>query len=403
MRTIARCFLLTLATSPACAGDGLTSTIADQCQVVPAKSASIDSATAAGRWNALTRAIVSRREAGPLGLARTFALVSVGEYNAVVGAADATQRGIPQSEAGAAAGAAASILAGVYPVEQAVIDAQLAADAVTVSAVASGCGAQFTAGVAAGRLVGAAVLARAATDRSNAVWTGTAPTGPGIWFSAPAPAAPLSPLWGSVRPWLMTSGNQFRPAAPPVFGSAAFTSALAEVRQFSDTRTAEQLRIAQFWGAVVGTSGPPGYWSQQGLLLAAAAQLDELATARLLAMMHMAGMDASIGCWDAKYAYWYIRPFQADAAITTPVGRPNFPSYPSAHSCLSSAYAGVLAGLFPSATSSLQAQVDEAGMSRIYAGLHYRFEVIAGQDLGGAVAKLALAKAPVSGVAIPID
>ncbi|MEO8335404.1 MAG: vanadium-dependent haloperoxidase [bacterium] len=403
MRTIANCFLLTLATSLGCAGDALTSTIADQCQVVAPKTASIDSATAAGRWNALTRAIVSRREMGPLGIARTFGLVSVGQYNAAVAASAATQTGAAQSEAGAAAGAAATILAGVYPLEQTAIDAQLAADAVRVSAVASGCGAQFTAGVAAGRVVGAAVLARAAADGSNAVWTGTVPAGPGMWVAAPPPAQPLSPSWGLARPWLMTSGNQFRPAAPPAFGSAAFVSALTEVRQFSDTRTAEQLRIAQVWGAVVATSGPSGYWSQQGLSLAVAAQLDEMDTARMLAMLHMAGMDASIGCWDAKYAFWYIRPYQSDVAITTPVGRPNFPSYPSAHSCLSAAYGGVLAGLFPSATSTLQAQVDEAGVSRIYAGLHYRFDVTAGQDLGSAVAKLALAKAPVRDVAISLQ
>jgi membrane-associated phospholipid phosphatase len=235
------------------------------------------------------------------------------------------------------------------------------------------------------------------------VWTGTVPTGAGMWVSAPAPAIPLSPLWGSVRPWLMTSGNQFRPAAPPAFGSTVFQTQLAEVRQFTDNRTAEQLRIAQYWGAVVATSGPAGLWSATALALAAKANLDERGTARMLAMIHMAGMDASIGCWDAKYTYWYIRPFQADAAITTPVGRPNFPSYPSAHSCLSAAYAGVLTGLFPTAASELKTALDEAGVSRIYAGLHFRFDVDAGQTIGGSVAGLALQRAPADGVAIPLN
>lgn len=124
-------------------------------------------------------------------------------------------------------------------------------------------------------------------------------------------------------------------------------------------------------------------------------QRDAMETARMLAMMHVAAMDASIGCWDAKYTYWYIRPYQADAAITTPVGRPNFPSYPSA------AYAAVLSGLFPAASSNLTAQLDEAGVSRIYAGLHFRLDIGAGQQIGKSTAALALA-AVQTGVAIPL-
>jgi membrane-associated phospholipid phosphatase len=327
----------------------------------------------------------------------------VAQYNATVAARSASAGSAVQSETGAASGAAAAVLAALYPAEQAAIDAQLSADSASVSAVATGCGAQFVAGVATGRAIGASVLARAATDKSNAVWAGTVPTGPGMWVSAPAPAAPLSPLWGSVRPWLMTAGSQFRPAAPPSFGSTIFQTQLAEVRQFTDNRTAEQLRIAQYWGQVVATSGPAGLWTATGLALATKANLDERGTARMLAMMHMAGMDASIGCWDAKYAYWYIRPFQADAAITTPVGRPNFPSYPSAHSCLSAAYAGVLTGLFPSAATELKTALDEAGVSRIYAGLHFRFDIDAGQAIGSSVAALALQRAPADGVAIPLN
>jgi hypothetical protein len=111
-----------------------------------------------------------------------------------------------------------------------------------------------------------------------------------------------------------------------------FQTALAEVRNFSDTRTPEQLRIAQYWGAVVNTSGPAGLGSVTALGLALQSQRSEAETARMLAMMHMAAMDA-------KYTYWYSRPYQADAAITTPVGRPNFPSYPSAHSCVPAANA----------------------------------------------------------------
>jgi membrane-associated phospholipid phosphatase len=368
-----------------CAGDSVTPLVTTQCQLVRSTSATAAPPTAAERWNLVTSGVVSRREFGPLGIARTYALVSVAQYNATVAARSASSGSTTQSQTGAASGAAAAVLASLYPAEQAAINSQLSADSASVAAVATGCGAQFVAGVATGRTIGAAVLARAATDKSTAVWTGTVPTGAGMWVSAPAPALPLSPLWGSVRPWLMTSGNQFRPAAPPAFGSPTFQTQLAEVRQFTDNRTPAQLQIAQYWGQVVATSGPAGLWSATGLALAAKANLDERGTARMLAMMHMAGMDASIGCWDAKYTYWYIRPFQADPAITTPVGRPNFPSYPSAHSCLSAAYAGVLGGLFPTATTDLKSALDEAGVSRIYAGLHFRFDVDAGQAIGVAI------------------
>ena len=367
-------------------------------------TAPADRETAAARWDVLTRLIVGRREAGPLGLSRTFALVSVARYDAVIAAEDAKVRGQHPSVAGAAARAAADVLAGLYPVEGPVVQAQLAADRAYFPGLPSERDADFAAGEDVGRRVAAAVLARAATDRSNAVWTGTIPTGPGFWRNAPPPAQPLAPLWGQVRPWVMASGDQFRPAAPPAFGSPEFLSSLAEVRHYADTRTPEQLAIAQFWGITILNAGaPPGYFGALGLEMAARHHLDERQTSRMLALVHMATMDASIGCWDAKFAYWYIRPFQADPGITTPVGRPNFPSYPSAHSCLSAAGAGVLMGLFPEETNDLQAQVEEAGWARIYGGLHFDFDVTAGQDLGYSVARLVLDHAPRGHEAIPLD
>ena len=377
-------------------------------------SAPASSAPASSRWNAIAQQVVARREMGPLGIARTLAMVSVAQYDAVVAAqregtgddVDAVGapagRRVKPDEAAAAAAASAAVLTGIYPMEAVTMSAALATDRSAFAARRDD-RTNFAAGEGLGTSVAQAVLARGATDGSTAVWTGTAPTGAGIWFSAPLPARPLSPLWGEVRPWLMTSGDEFRPAAPPAPGSPAFVAALAEVRHYSDTRTPAQLAIAQYWGNVVMTSGPAGLWSDIGLALAAKRHFDERKTARMLALMHMAGMDASIGCWDAKYAYWLLRPFQADPAITTPVGRPNFPSFPSAHSCLSSAYAGVLAGLFPDAARDLAAKVDEAGVSRIYAGLHYRFDVTAGQDIGAAVAGLALRAAPEGNRAIPLD
>ena len=98
------------------------------------------------------------------------------------------------------------------------------------------------------------------------------------------------------------------------------------MRRYSDERTPEQLRIAQFWNSGYGPGGPAGYFGTLAAQLATRQHLDERRAARVLAVLHMAIMDASIACYDAKYHYWLLRPYQADPAITTPVGRPNFPA-----------------------------------------------------------------------------
>jgi hypothetical protein len=381
----------------ACTADNATSLRARHAPAEeganPVRSPAAERQTASEHWNILTRNITGRNATSPLAIVRAFALVSAAQYDAAREADRRGWHGTHPSVSGAVAGAASTTLAALYPTERPAIDELLQADAAYFESAAHGLGGRFSDGVAIGRRVAAEVLARAASDGSNAPWTGTVPTGPGLWISPPPPAGPLGPTWGQVRPWFMSSGNQFRPAPPPAYGSAEFQSALAEVRQLSDGRTAEQLLIAQKW-ADISQGGPMGMFSKTGLALSDAHHFDEYRTAQMLATMQMAIMDASIGCWDAKFAYWYIRPFQADPAITTPVGRPPFPSYPSAHSCLSAAAAGVLIGYFPEAADAIRADVAEAGVARIYAGLHYRFDVAAGQQLGYAVAKLALERMP---------
>jgi hypothetical protein len=387
----------------ACAGEPsaprVASTVGDGG--IRAATAANPRETASQRWIALTRAIVGRRELGPLGIARTFALVSVAQYNAVVAARQGKERAVHPSEAHAAGAASAATLAGLYPAEQAAIAAQTTADVAYFATVPSERDADVDAGIAVGKAVAAQVMAYAASDGSNAVWTGTVPTGPGLWVNAPP--GPVSPLWGLVRPWALSSGSQFRPPPPPAFGSPEFLAALGEVRQYTDNRTPEQLAIAQFWQFGSGPGGPMGHFGVIATELGSAHRMSELHAARTFALMYMAMMDASIGCWDAKFAYWYIRPHQADPLITTPVGRPNFPAYPSAHSCLSAAAAGVLRDIFPAARGDLEVQVAQAGVARLYAGLHFRFDVSAGQELGFAVADVVLANAPRGHQSIPLD
>jgi membrane-associated phospholipid phosphatase len=108
--------------------------------------------------------------------------------------------------------------------------------------------------------------------------------------------------------------------------------------------------------------------------------------AHLLTLANMAGFDVSNACFDAKFAYYFIRPSQADPLIKLPIALPNHPSYPSGHSCSTSAYATIIANMFPEETTKLNAMVQEAGLSRMYGGLHYRFDLEAGQELGRKVA-----------------
>jgi len=117
--------------------------------------------------------------------------------------------------------------------------------------------------------------------------------------------------------------------------------------------------------------------------------LREREATHVFALLDAAMMDAAIGCWDAKLTYWFIRPPQADPAIKLipAIGLPNHPSYPSAHSCFSGAAAEMLSEFFPAKADSLDAMVNQAGLARIYAGIHYRFDVDAGQQLGRQVAR----------------
>jgi PAP2 superfamily len=251
-------------------------------------------------------------------------------------------------------------------------------------------GSIFSAGETVGREIGATAIALAKTDNFNATWTGTVPTGPGIWFSsAMPPAPPLLPLLGQMRPFVMASGSEFRPTPPPGITSPQFLTDLAEVRRISDTRTAEQDSIAKFWAMNSG-SFPPGFWNAQASQLIVGRHMREQDAARTLAVMNAAGMDALIGSHEAKFTYWLLRPSQADAGIRPAIPLPNFPSYPSNHAALSSAEASVLASAFRDERNRLLKMADDAAISRIYGGIHYRFDATAGLELGRRVAERAI-------------
>jgi hypothetical protein len=227
---------------------------------------------------------------------------------------------------------------------------------------------------------------RARADGSDVRWTGVVPNGPAYWVGS----TPQLPAWGQVQPWLWESGSELRAPPPPPFDSEEFRAALSEVRAISSARTPEQMQIAEFWADGAGTYTPPGHWNAIASDLIRDAGMSELHAARTLAAMNVAVMDAAIGCWDTKYTYWVVRPYQADPSISTPIGQPPHPSYPSGHACFSGAAAEVLASVFPRLSAELERMAVEACDSRVYAGIHYRFDAEAGMGIGIKAAQRAL-------------
>jgi membrane-associated phospholipid phosphatase len=350
-------------------------------------------ASATLRWNQIARDQTTLLHAGApvsqqLGT-RSLAYLSLAQYNAAVAAEHTTTTGDHPSVAAAVAGASAVVLSLFYPDQASYFDAQVAAQ----EAAPQWAGETHTdvaAGEALGRDIGAAVVASANTDGFTSSVAGVViPICPGCWFSAPG-KVPVFPLLGSMRPFFLTAGNQFRPGPPPAFGSAEYLAALQEVRQIADSRTAAQDALAKFWAAPGGfTAVAQAYSNQVATEEIAKFHLDERHAAHVLALANMVAMDAFIACHDAKYTYWLIRPPQADPGIVTAIPLPNHPSYPSNHSCVTGSTMAVLARLFPSDSGYLTGLADSAAISRVYGGIHYRFDTTVGLELGRTIAAYA--------------
>ena len=286
----------------------------------------------------------------------------------------------------AVAGAASTVVAHFYPDDAARIQG-LADDLADVESRA----------FAAGRLAGRLLIARARSDGSDAVWTGSPPKGDGYWVPTP-PAftqTPLEPLAGTWRTWNLRNGSQFRPGPPPEYGSPQFLAEMDEVHRVSLSPTDEQRRIADFWADGSGTATPPGHWNVIALDLLRDAGWSTVQQARLFATLNTAQADAFIACWDAKYAYWSLRPVTAIRRLSDPawvsyITTPPFPSYVSGHSTTSGAASTVLAAFFRDRAGDLHAMAEEAAISRLYGGIHFRSDNEAGLVLGRRVGEVAL-------------
>ncbi len=251
------------------------------------------------------------------------------------------------------------------------------------------------AGLALGKAVAAAVVARAGADGMRgavgdaAQWKALADSaearGEIAWVSQETPARPpMLPNFGRVRAWTMAAEEAaaLRPAAPPSTRSEQMRQEVAEVKRAVDNLTREQFAIALRWNDGAGTYTPPGHWNDIAAEHVRDARMSEVRAARVFALLNMAMHDAAVGCWSVKYLYFNPRPSQMDPGIRTVLGLPNFPSYPSGHSTFSSAAAVVLSHFFPDAAPDFEAKKEEASISRLYGGIHYRSDIERGKEHG---------------------
>jgi hypothetical protein len=291
------------------------------------------------------------------------------------------------SAAAAVATAAHHTLIGLQPQlglnssQQAILDGDYAA---YLAAIPDG--AAKTNGIAIGEQVAAAVVALRANDgreRSPTVADlGPSAADPGVW--QPDLSRPVLGLrLPGIRPLALVSGSQFRPDGPNPLTSTEYADDLNQVEQLgrldSATRTDEQTTQALFW-----TDHDIRQWNDGMLRLATARGLDLVQTARMLAMAHVSGGDAMIACFDAKYHYWFWRPSQAipqadsdgnPETVADPSWRPlratpNFPEYPSAHACHSTAVVEALDAFFGTDKVAFSLDSSVTGTTREYDRLH---------------------------------
>jgi membrane-associated phospholipid phosphatase len=206
------------------------------------------------------------------------------------------------------------------------------------------------------------------------------------WAAPSAPADRIEPEAGGWRTWLLESGAELRPPAPP--DRIATRSEIAQLRALGDQRDEAALDQVSYWN-----TGSPSYrWNE----IAITEGLKEgiaIAAYRVLALVNIAIYDATVAAWDAKYTYNRPRPSEADLSLATVLPNPSSPSYPSEHAAAAGAASAVLAYLFPNDAQSFTDQADMAGQSRLLAGVEYPSDVSAGLDLGRAVAARVIERA----------
>jgi hypothetical protein len=251
------------------------------------------------------------------------------------------------------------------------------------------------AGLALGKSIATLVINRARADGMGAaagnaaMWKSfsDAATAKGEvpWQSQESPIRPPMLMnFGSVKAWTMTPAEvvSLEPGPPPSTSSPEMKADLAAVKDATENLTRDQLAIALKWNDGAGTSTPPGHWNAIASDYVRDARMSEVRAARVFALLNMAMHDVAVGCWDTKMKNFNPRPSQLDPSIKTMIGLPNFPAFPSGHSTFSAAAATTLGAIFPQASATFNAMADEAGLSRLYGGIHYPSDIREGKAHG---------------------
>ena len=353
-------------------------------------------------WNTAALDAIRNGHTAPPIASRSLAILHVSIYDAVNGIARTHEPYLVQSEVPASASreaaastAAHGALVNLFPASASSFDALHAAILADIPD-----GPQKTAGIVWGEFVANQILAARANDGSNAIVQPPGGSGPGIWLPTPPAFLPyLLPQWGFVVPFAMITSSQFRPPGPPSLDSERYAADYNEVKELGavvgSTRTEDQTQIALFWADGAGTETPPGHWNSIAQIIGAAQGNTLEENARLFGLLNIAMADAAICAWDAKYTFHFWRPVTAIAFAEPELNwasfivTPPFPDYVSGHSTFSGAAATVLAlfygtedlpftigsdflpGVYRSFPICLDA-AEEAAMSRLYGGIHFR-------------------------------
>jgi len=377
------------------------------------------------QWNKALLVIVRTHGAQPATIhpTRSFAIMHAAIYDAV-NAIDGTHEpylvpltGVSRhaSQDAAAASAAHEVLVQLYPSFQTMLDTQLQESLTPIPD-----GADKTEGIGVGQNVADAILALRSNDGSGAppipyVFG----SDPGNYQSTPPnfPKQPQFTHWSHVTPFALETADQFRPGPPPALTSDTYSDAFNEIKAFgitnSSASSADQALTGHFWNGAI-----QNYWNEITQTAASAHNLTTAQSARLFALLNLTFADSVIAFYDAKYTYNLWRPVTAIRAADTDnnpetIADPNWlpevgttapdPSYPGAHAVISGAGATVLGSFFTrhhfnfSVTSEVLPGVErsfddfgdtaeEASLSRVFAGQHFRFDLTTGEHLGREVA-----------------
>jgi hypothetical protein len=305
--------------------------------------------------------------------ARAYALTQIAVFDALAAAQDARRGRLPENTV--AAGAASVVLIHLFPNDADQINANANIQAGLTHWRGEGARARAW---ALGRKVGRLVVERARKDGSDAVFKGPVPTGDCTW----AGTRPVLPMCGMWQCWVVASGGEYQPEPPYGCASPEDLRDVEEVYQLSRERTPEQIATVRKWADLPLAA----VWNNMLIQRVAGRRPDALASARGFAYLNAAMYDAFVSCWRAGYTYWTARPLQRRPGLTTVVPTPNFPAYPSMHTSVSGAAAGVLGEIFPREQDYFAAQVNEAAMSRLWGGVQFRHDndqgLIFGRKIG---------------------